>query len=83
MVAAADGWALYEDQAAPPLVLPVGSVVRYGQDWGHLRLDHSVSTDQLLIAGRPYRHGLGTHAHSLDSAPPERQWATHGCVWHR
>jgi hypothetical protein len=40
-------------------------VVRYGQGWGELRLDRTVTGAGLSVAGVAYSHGLGTHAQSL------------------
>lgn len=70
LLAEADGWAIYEDTSAPPYETPVGTVVRYGQDWGTLGLDTAVGRGKLSIAGRRYRTGFGTHAHSLIQLRP-------------
>lgn len=70
LFAEADGWAIYEDVTAPPYDTSVGTILRYGQDWGDLRLDQGVAKGELSIAGQRYRQGLGTHAHSLIQLRP-------------
>jgi len=71
LVAEADRWSLYRDPTAAPFEVPAGTVVRYGQGWGVLRQDRSVTQRELSIGGQPYRHGLGTHAHSLIQLRPK------------
>src|SRR5215469_1838998 len=34
------------------------------QSFGALQIDHSVQSKSLIVAGKQYAHGLGTHAHS-------------------
>lgn len=71
LVAEADRWLLYRDPTAAPFDVPAGTVVRYGQGWGQLREDRSVTQRELSIGGQRYRHGLGTHAHSLIQLRPK------------
>jgi len=66
-----DGWAVYEDPAAPPYETPIGTVLRYGQGWGKLELDRSVGKRSLTIFGQRYDTGFGTHAHSLIQVRPK------------
>jgi hypothetical protein len=64
-IARSGAWSLHEDESAPPLDLPFGTVLRYGQDEGRLRVDRTPAKKALVVAGTRYRRGLGTQARSL------------------
>jgi hypothetical protein len=36
----------------------------YAQGWGVLRVDHTDTNGPIVIAGRTFQRGIGTHAHS-------------------
>jgi hypothetical protein len=60
LLRSAGDWNLYEARR-PALTFSGFQVVRWGQQWGELQVDQSVSLTPLLIAGIRYEHGLGTH----------------------
>jgi len=64
-LARAGAWSLHEDESAPPFEIPLGTILRYGQDEGALQIDRSVSKKPLSIAGTRFPRGLGTQAHAL------------------
>lgn len=49
----------------PTIETEAFAVVRYGQSWGELQLDRTVTGGRLSVASVAYKHGLGTHAQSL------------------
>ena len=51
---------------ADPSATPLGGLTpdSSAQAWGSLQIDKAVSGNPLSIAGRPFAHGLGTHAAS-------------------
>jgi hypothetical protein len=63
-------WSLHEDEAAPPFDCSAGTILRYGQDYGELRVDRSASKRKLSVAGQRHERGLGTRARSLVQLSP-------------
>jgi len=55
-----------EGLCADPSATPLGGLTPDSstQAWGSLQIDKAVSGNPLSIAGRPFGHGLGTHAAS-------------------
>ncbi len=74
---------LHEDRSAPPFDLPVGTVLRYGQDFGELSVDRSVAKKALVVAGTRYSRGLGTQARSLIQLRPNASGHLRGCLRRR
>jgi NPCBM/NEW2 domain len=56
------GWVLMK---RPDLETKDFTVVRYGQGWGELQIDHNVEGGRLAIAHEAYDHGFGTHARAI------------------
>jgi hypothetical protein len=69
-IARSGAWSLWEDGSAPPFELPYGTVLRYGQDRGLLRVDRTPAKKPLVVAGTRYRRGLGTQARSIIQLRP-------------
>jgi len=69
-LAQAGRWSLHEDVAAPPFSCSAGTVLRYGQDHGELRVDRCANKRRLSVAGQRYERGLGTRARSLIQLSP-------------
>ena len=69
-LAQAGRWSLHEDVAAPPFSCSAGTVLRYGQDHGELRVNRSANKRRLSVAGQRYERGLGTRSRSLIQLSP-------------
>ncbi len=62
LVKESGGWVLMK---RPTIETPDLTVIRYGQAWSELHIDHEVDGAKLSINHVSYEHGLGTHAASL------------------